>query len=151
MTKENLMRFWRIYRIVVAISIGIAAICLMVSCVAIYLSGDHPFSREVVAEAFGPISIPVYLCLALIVVGFILHFFMESGENQKPTKKINRTTEPDEASVAAEQAEAKKLLVTRGVIGAVAICFFIYGLCTGGVADVLTKAINICTECIGLG
>jgi len=26
-----------------------------------------------------------------------------------------------------------------------------YGFATGGIADVLTKAVNICTECIGLG
>ncbi|MBE6563056.1 MAG: thioredoxin [Ruminococcaceae bacterium] len=27
----------------------------------------------------------------------------------------------------------------------------IYGAIAGGTADVLTKAVNICTECIGLG
>lgn len=38
------------------------------------------------------------------------------------------------------------------------LCFFVFGIglvilgaSTGGIADVLAKAINICTECIGLG
>lgn len=35
------------------------------------------------------------------------------------------------------------------LLGAVALAIF--GFVTGGTADVLTKAINICTECIGLG
>ena len=33
----------------------------------------------------------------------------------------------------------------------VAIVFIILGVMNGGMADVLGKAINICTECIGLG
>lgn len=32
-----------------------------------------------------------------------------------------------------------------------AIALAVFGFCSGGTADVLTKAVNICTECIGLG
>ena len=47
----------------------------------------------------------------------------------------------------------KKTLMNsyRIVILFVALFFGVYGLLNGGAADVLTKAINICTECIGLG
>ena len=44
--------------------------------------------------------------------------------------------------------------VTLGIrlaVLAVAIAFVAFGIFGGGMADVLTKAINICTECIGLG
>ena len=34
---------------------------------------------------------------------------------------------------------------------AVALGIFIYGFFAGGTVDVLTKAVNICTECVGLG
>ena len=34
---------------------------------------------------------------------------------------------------------------------AAAVLLLIWGFVSGGAADVLTKAINICTECIGLG
>ncbi|MBR6784589.1 MAG: thioredoxin [Clostridia bacterium] len=33
----------------------------------------------------------------------------------------------------------------------IALVLLIYGYILGGTADVLTKAVNICTECIGLG
>ena len=33
----------------------------------------------------------------------------------------------------------------------VALGMLLYGLFSGGAADVLTKAVNICSECIGLG
>lgn len=36
-------------------------------------------------------------------------------------------------------------------ITAVSVILIVYGLFTGGTLDVLTKAVNICTECIGLG
>ncbi len=37
------------------------------------------------------------------------------------------------------------------LVGCVAIAFIIIGVINGGMSDVVTKAINICTECIGMG
>lgn len=39
----------------------------------------------------------------------------------------------------------------RIAVAAIAILFIVLGIFNGGMADVLSKAINICTECIGLG
>ena len=52
---------------------------------------------------------------------------------------------------AAAIRTCKAAPVLRWVILAVAVVFLIWGYCIGGTADVLTKAINICTECVGLG
>ncbi|MCH5157377.1 MAG: hypothetical protein J1G02_05860 [Clostridiales bacterium] len=43
------------------------------------------------------------------------------------------------------------LLITRIAVAVIAITFIIVGVTNGGANDVLIKAINICTECIGLG
>lgn len=43
------------------------------------------------------------------------------------------------------------LWVVRGVVFALAVTFIILGIFNGGAQDVLIKAINICTECIGIG
>ena len=53
---------------------------------------------------------------------------------QKPTQSNQRTT-----------------LFVRATIGVVAIVLIVWGIINGGMADVLGKAINICTQCIGLG
>ncbi len=45
----------------------------------------------------------------------------------------------------------KKILIIRLSIMVIAVGFIIHGIINGGVDDVLQKAINICTECIGLG
>ena len=39
----------------------------------------------------------------------------------------------------------------RAGLYAVAIVFIVLGVMNGGLRDVLVKAVNICTECIGLG
>ena len=43
------------------------------------------------------------------------------------------------------------LNITRGILIVASIVMIIVGINNGGTEDVLQKAINICTECIGLG
>ena len=42
-------------------------------------------------------------------------------------------------------------LICKTVIIVLAVGLLVYGFISGGTADVLTKAKNICTECVGLG
>ena len=57
------------------------------------------------------------------------------------------------AAESAEKNETKDLFVTvlKIAILVIGATLMFFGLATGGTADVLTKAMNICTECIGLG
>ncbi len=48
-------------------------------------------------------------------------------------------------------ASGKTLLLARCIVGGVALVCIVSGICNGGMADVLGKAVNICTQCIGLG
>lgn len=41
--------------------------------------------------------------------------------------------------------------IARGAVFTLAVVFIVLGVINGGMADVLGKAIRICTECIGLG
>lgn len=43
------------------------------------------------------------------------------------------------------------MVALRAAIGVLAVVLIIIGIDNGGMADVLEKAINICTQCIGLG
>ncbi|MBQ7802055.1 MAG: hypothetical protein IJ375_07010 [Oscillospiraceae bacterium] len=255
MTNERLKLLRRIYGILLSVSIAAAGICLIWACVGIYRTGDHPFSREVVAAAFSPIAVPVYLCLGLVILGFLLDLFLpEAAAKRKGARncdlllkklrsrvdlskcseelqvalireankrrkdrgiltvllglgtvvflcfalqpdafhqsQINGSmirnisflaccmapafcfaiygayhsrrsmeaeiallkTAPAEAKVSAQEAPvADRSRLVRNVIAVLALAFLIYGFCAGGTADVLTKAVNICTECVGLG
>ncbi len=52
---------------------------------------------------------------------------------------------------AIEGQSEKIVWIVRGVVLALALVFIGLGIWNGGMQDVLYKAINICTECIGLG
>ena len=147
MTNETKMRILRIYSILLGVVIVIAAICLMAGCLSIYNSGDQPYSREIVAETFSKIAIPVFLCIGMIVLGFVLNFLLSPVDENKEKKTVSISKELSEADLL----EAKRIRISRYCILGVAVLFLVYGLATGGIADVLAKAINICTECIGLG
>ena len=56
-----------------------------------------------------------------------------------------KSTEP------ASPSRAVPLHGVRALLFALSILFIVLGVMNGGLRDVLVKAINICTECIGLG
>lgn len=259
MTKENIVRIHRIYGILLSISIILAGVCLIAGCLSIYFTGDRTYSREIVAETFSSIAIPIYLCLTLTIGSFIWELLQPSKapvhQNMKPfafvlirlyTKKdlskcddallasINKERKSrklhtiirtvficissitflsyalngnhfhqseintsmihamwillpcmavpfiyavftayhnnkslqreielvKQIPVAFEKQEndnsspistEKRENIVRYTLLLVGVVVLIYGFISGGTIDVLTKAINICTECIGLG
>ena len=243
-----------IYALCVTLSIVVAGVCLMAACLGIYLSGDDPFTRQSVAAAFAPISVPVYLCLGLVVLGFVLELVAPKQQRAAKLAKQRRAilarlrsqTDVQQAPDDLQQQifRARKLCRLGNILSgallcmgtlmfaaylfsadrfpledinasvlrctlAAAICYaaalgwilanaywsvrnmdkeiaclkqlpriseavqpikeessvwiaqvlliicavalIAYGFFTGGAADVLVKAINICTECVGLG
>lgn len=136
-------RFKRIFRILLSIFIAFAAICLMGACVGIFRSGSQPFSRESVAEAFAAIAVPSYLCLGMAALGAVLELCLPE-KTPRHTKSSPLRARPAPLPLRRE-ARLRWALLGMGIL--LSVC----GFAAGGAADVLTKAINICTECIGLG
>ena len=77
------------------------------------------------------IYVVVFAVAALIVAGFAVYHTVKPNIPHKVNKIL--------------------LLTTRIVVGVIAVTFVLVGIFNGGANDVLIKAINICTECIGLG
>ena len=141
MTKENIMRFRRIYKIILSASIIIAGILLIIGCISIYFSGKG-YSRNIVVQIFSKISIPVCISLVLIIADIIWELISPSTVSKANIKKSNNINDCQ---------PTKHINPTKFIFLGVAIIVLILGAVLGGYADVLTKAINICTECIGLG
>jgi len=259
MNKETIKRIRLIYSIAVGISAVIAGVCLIAACLGIYYAGgDEPYSRQIVAESFSQIAAPVYLCLVLVIGGFLLDFALPADNKKIKAEKNDRQTldrllakrnleicapslraqieklrktrklyccigaallavcsilfllyganpanfhqsqintsmvnamwvmlpclavpfgwtvftayahraslrkeidlvrqisvDPN-AKAAPQTAKdpAAAIATVRWVLVAAAIVLLVYGYYAGGTADVLTKAVNICTECVGLG
>ena len=134
------------------------------SAISIYLKGaayqaqGHPeawiFTREKAMEAFGTF-VPV-LALAVVMTLICVIKGIRDDSQDKPVAdpdlisiyKAERETERD---VQAEAAKAKKLQVVKITLLIAAVIFVIAGIRNGSMEDTLIKAINICTECVGLG
>ena len=48
-------------------------------------------------------------------------------------------------------ARERRPVPVRAIVFIAAVCMIIAGVMNGGIKDVLVKAINLCTECVGLG
>lgn len=265
--ERNKERIRFVLGVITSVMTVAAGVLFIISCYSIYKSGDAPFTRESISEAFSKIAIPVYVSICFIVLGICFGvifpkeeeklkgkrtdlivmkklyakadlggFNTEIGERVKKEEKFRRilvyvnaallilsTTlpliyllNPDNfPAVSGEyNAEIKRgmlvcllcltplfiyefyyviaygrsvkreiellrrapisvegksvdktdkvrdfvnnnkhslvLGVRIALIGCAAV-FIILGISNGGMSDVLNKAINICTECIGLG
>lgn len=151
MTKK---RIHTIYAILLSIVTVIAGICLMAACLQIYRSGDKPYSPEAVQAAFATIAVPVYLCVALIIGGFIIDgFFPFSCKKDAPPKQyeaiLNQLYENADPALRNSKERRSRLLHKRISLILLAICsavFLIYGL-NGNNFALNTISQNMITAC----
>ncbi len=78
-----------------------------------------------------------------------------AAEEVMPVAKKKKAKKPlvkdKKAKKSHPKARKAGVLVARIVVGAAAVALLVFGIYDGGMKDVLLKAINICTQCIGLG
>ena len=96
----------------------------------------------------------IFLILAIFGLEIVSMSIMQSDFNGLSDEYSDRRTLKSSGSYrqSYESTDKAVLLKTvRFVILAVALAFIVVGIFNGSANDVLTKAIKICTECIGLG
>ena len=86
MTQNTTLWVRRIYFVLITLALIVAAVLLMVQCVAIYRLGDDPFTRESVAAHFAPIAVPVYVCIGLVAVGIALSPLLPAAPDSAPDR-----------------------------------------------------------------
>ena len=100
------------------------------------------YTPEIVAEKLRPLS-PLFF----IAVGFVIGWLLAGAKDKSAGKPVRNGIRP---KPKIERRQTRPGAV-QGVILAAAAVFILLGIFNGIALDVLTKAINICTECIGLG
>ena len=140
------------------------AILMAGSAISIYRQGaayqaqGHPeawiFTREKALEAFGACA-PV-LALAVVVTVICVAKGYRDEKQDKPVAdpdliNVYKAERAAERDVQAEAAKAVKLRNVKIAVLIIAVIFVIAGIFNGSMEDMLIKAINICTECVGLG
>ena len=84
----------------------------------------------------------------MTIINIIWEVISPSEEKKPAGKKIARKVSEEDIDIDAAE---KKHRPYRNAIIVAALIFIVAGLINGGTIAVLAKAINICTECIGLG
>ena len=137
-------------RITAAATLLVTAL-LCIGFVSIYLTGQSSenlvngvylspvFTRENVGEMLLRLA-PVFVIYGLLVVAAFVAQAMSGSES-----------DTDPVSRPVRYTDVPRQGAVRFILAALALLFIILGVMNGGARDVLIKAINICTECIGLG
>ncbi len=118
------------------------------------------FTREKLTERLAPLLPLAILAAGLIVAAAPLGIGSgASGFGRIPPRRTTSgRTEVDPGdkfdvlrSKACDPARKHRIALLRAALAAVALMLIIAGIYNGSMKDVLYKAINICTECVGLG
>ena len=112
------------------------------------LSGDRLSREDINGSVLG--------CLGSLLPGLALWLGWTLAVLRKNSESCRREIELLKQVAVSEKAAASRSSLPysrylRYPLLALAIFLLVWGLYLGGAADVLTKAINICTECVGLG
>ena len=125
------------------------AVLLAIGAVGIYRDGtarqkEDPLSpvytAEEVAEKLAAVAPLFFFSLGLLAAGLILG--IRDPKAEKPVKAAGRIE---------QKAEPKRKSLIQAVLLVVAAALIVAGILNGSARDMLIKAINICTECVGLG
>lgn len=114
------------------------------------LNGDHFHQTDINSSMLKAMWV-LLPCMA-VPFGYALftaYHADRSVQRQIALLKQAERTDPAERQESHKPARAAAYLRYGLLVFAAVI--LVYGFCTGGTVDVLTKAINICTECVGLG
>lgn len=158
--------WWRrLFGVVLSISVLLAGVCLMAGCVTVYLS-EGSYSRQAVSDVFPLIALPVCLCLALAVAGFVWEWVSPvATQKAKPPKayeemrrrllKKKDLTDSNPA-IGAEQTRRKRLAAIRlalvcGGIG-VFLCYALQGahFHTTDINGSVIRAMWVALPCFGV-
>ena len=142
-----------------ALRIVIAVICVLCAALAlIYVLNPVNYSLEELNHDILVAALVAFSASAIALLACYIATFVEKvsivreielvklakGDRKKETKTRHKKEQPG-------FWKKHGILLIRLVVLAVGIAFVILGVFNGGAADVLGKAVRICTECIGLG
>lgn len=126
---------------------GLCALCA--AAMALYLLDLQHFASRDLEDTVGQMvryAAPWSLA-ALAVLWAAEHLCLRSMEREIALAKPLNKTQP----APKQAASARTPRILRIALYAAALAMIAAGILNGGMRDVLVKAINICTECIGLG
>lgn len=126
---------------------------LIFSCIFLYYAlNSNNYHQTDINSSIIELMWVLLPCLAVPFAFSVFRYYYGISLTKKQIEILKALPKKDmETNTTEIKSSDKKVLIVKIVIATVAVGIIIFGAVTGGFADVLTKAVNICTECIGLG
>lgn len=132
--------------------IAAAAVCTICAVMSgAYLLKVEHFTSWELESVMGSMMLAVtpWVVLAFAAVCAAVEVRRISAEREVPL--VKKIMVKGKRPQLKQETRGGRVNVLRAVLYAAAIALVVLGVLNGGMRDVLIKAINICTECIGLG
>lgn len=130
----------------VAVTLFLAVTAVMIFREGSALKASDPlewiYSREKVTSGLLRVFPLFIISVEVAAAGIVLHI-----RDDNYMKKGSSVSGP----VKAEAVNSGRVKTARIVVLILALVFIVIGIINGSAQDVFGKAVNICTECIGLG
>lgn len=139
-------------RLIIFISVSIIALLLMIFP-ARYLFTKANFPGENTNNEIKKMVLNVlpFIAINFILFGGYVYYYLKSINKEIILlRDIVKYVKAQPIIKSKKQNNQLYLNITRGAIFITSITFIVLGIFNGGYKDVLVKAINICTECVGL-
>ena len=136
--------------------IGALLLCIASALpVLIYSLNFNNFGADYNASVMQACAL-VLPCAFISMGVCIAYVYIESASIERQIKLVKAAIAESSASLSKaapkeRKSYAKITLCIRIALAVIALAFIVAGILNGGMADVLAKAVAICTECIGLG
>lgn len=116
------------------------------------LTGDRFLLPDITSSMVRAMAV-LLPCLA-VTFGYSVYAVYRNEKSMEAEIRLMKqasASAPKEPGSTPEAETKMNLNTLRAAIVLTALAVLLFGYFTGGTMDVLTKAVNICTECIGLG
>ena len=146
------------YLIAMALLMTLLTVLLCAAAIRIWREGsarkaENPleavYTPEKVEEELLRISPLLYAVIGMAAAGLLLGIRDEKSTRPVPVQDAGKGG--PQAPAAAGEQSGRGTAAARIILLLAAGVFIVLGVLNGSMEDVLRKAINLCTECIGLG
>lgn len=148
LNKESKKRRIALYvNIVISILCSIMGLCYLLNVK--HFKSDGNLTEQAVQMFIH--LIPWAIITFISMIGYTLYEEYSAKKSIEIIKIIIKNKGKKNNDLKYDKRKNLIIKIARLSITVIAIAFIIHGFYNGGADDVLQKAINICTECIGLG
>lgn len=153
MQQLQILQKKRIYRYIVLLLQSLIFFGVFLFYVFTYINFDDTSKVGMITAIIT--SMYGFLPYSILTLGYALYVNLANNKSYEQEivllKQLDVLDAPLEETTTSKSDPKQLLLSTRIAVLICSIVFIIIGIANNGIADVLAKAIKICTECIGLG